>query len=58
MASYTEFSKSNKKSVDLFPPTDSPKSAVDLFPLTDKGKDINPPRSLQVENVVVLELIK
>ena len=37
--------------VDMFPPTDSAKSAFDLFPTTDNVKDINPPRSLQLEEM-------
>lgn len=41
--------------VDLFPPTDSAKSAFDLFPTTNNVKDINPPRSLHVECVALLQ---
>ena len=38
----------------MFPPTDSAKSAFDLFLTTDNVKDINPPRSLHVETIVLM----
>lgn len=41
--------------VDMFPPTDSAKSGDDVFPTTDNVKDINPPRSLHVECVSLLQ---
>jgi hypothetical protein len=40
--------------MDMFPPTDSAKRAFDVFPTTDNIKDINPPRSLHVECVVLI----
>ena len=40
--------------VDMLPPTDSAKSGDDVFPTTDNVKDINPPRSLHVETVVLM----
>ena len=40
--------------MDMFPPTDSAKRAFDVFPTTDNVKDINPPRSLHVECVVLM----
>jgi len=41
--------------MDMFSPTDSAKRAFDVFPTTDNVKDINPPRSLHIENIVLLE---
>ncbi len=43
--------------VDMFPPTDSAKSGDDVFPTTDNVKDINPPRSLHVECVVLMSRV-
>ena len=40
--------------LDMFPHTDSAKRAFDVFPTTDNVKDINPPRSLHVETVVLI----
>ena len=40
--------------MDMFPPTDSAKRAFDVFPTTDNIKDINPPRSLHVEAIVLM----
>lgn len=42
----------------MFPPTDSAKSADDVFPTTDNVKDINPPRSLHVECVVLMSSVE
>ena len=42
----------------MFVPTDSTKSGDDVFPTTDNVKDINPPRSLHIETVVILERIE
>lgn len=42
----------------MFPPTDSAKSADDVFPTTDNVKDINPPRSLNVECCALLKKYK
>lgn len=38
----------------MFPPTDSAKSGDDVFPTTDNVKDINPPRSLHVEAIILM----
>ena len=42
----------------MFPPTDREKSAFDLFPITNNVKDINPPRSLHIECVVLMSRVK
>lgn len=44
--------------MDMFPPTDRAKRAFDVFPTTDNVKDINPPRSLHVETIVLLTRIE
>ena len=44
--------------MDMFPPTDSAKRAFDVYPTTDNIKDINPPRSLHVECVVLMTNVK
>ena len=44
--------------MDMFPPTDSAKRAFDVFPTTDNIKDINPPRSLHVETVVLMSRVR
>lgn len=41
--------------VDMFPLTDSTKNVLDVFPTTDNVNDINPPRSLHVECVSLLQ---
>ena len=43
------------KYIDMFPPTDSAKSGDDVFPTTDNVKDINPPRSLHVETIALIQ---